>query len=152
MKKSIILLTLICLLLSGCSKAPKPEVLNMEASGYNWTVDVEIPYTPEREQDYFKATFSIPWNPESLFSTKDTISFSYGTSIGDIIYTYHKTTGFIRPDDCKDPLDLERVTRISEDTFEVLFDMKFIDINLEPGEQRIVIAVDDDQRELSLKE
>ncbi len=147
---AFLLCLLICFLLYRCNKAPESlrESLRLEGRSDNWTVLTNIPYTLENDDKYIKVTF-ICNTVNNLFSEGNNISFSIGTSVGSVVYTYSEIDGYIRSEYSSDSIDLERINRVFDDTFEVLWDIDIIDINsLKVSEPLIVIQVNNEQIEL----
>jgi len=136
----------ICLLLCGCNKSP--ESVNLEGKSDNWHVFAIIPHAEENVDKYIKVTF-ICNSEEYLFSESDIISFAIGTTDSSTVYSYSKTDGYIRNEYSSDPADLKRVTRISDNTFEVLYDANVIGISKEDSEQFIVAYAAGEKVELS---
>ncbi len=134
-----------CLLLYGCNG--EPETLRLEGKSESWTASVEIPYSAKNDDKYIKVTFIFD-SADQLFTESDVISFTIGTSAGTIAYSYSKTDGCIKSEYSSDPADLERVVRVSDDTFEVLYDRSIIDTSKKADEQSINLQVLDEKIEL----
>lgn len=147
MKKITFLLSMImCFLMYGCNETP--EYLSLEGKGHNWAVFARIPYTSENNDKYIKVTFICSF-VENLFSESDIISFGIGTSVDTVVYSYSKTNGYIRSEHSHDPIDLERIIRVSDDTFEVFYDINIIDTSSKKvSDQLIVIKVTDEKIKL----
>lgn len=148
MKKTTFLLSIIiiCLSLYGCNNKTS-EALNWEGKSANWSASTSIPYTIENDDKYLKVTF-VCSTVDHLFTESDVISFAIGTSVGSVVYSYSETNGYMKSEYSSDPVDLERITRVSDDTFEVLYDINVIDTSKKDSEQSIVIQVSDEKVEL----
>jgi uncharacterized lipoprotein NlpE involved in copper resistance len=148
MKKITVLLSMIiiCLSLYGCSNKT-PEALNLEGKSDNWSASTNIPYTIENDDKYLKVTF-VCSSVDHLFTESDVISFAIGTSVDSVVYSYSKTNGYMKDEYSSDPAELERINRVSDGTFEVLYDINVIDTSKKDSEQSIVIQVADEKIEL----
>lgn len=146
-----------CLFLYLFSKTPKkpPTSISLEGKNTYWSVFTTIPYTEEIDDKYVKVTFTCR-SVDYIFSKSDVISFSIGTPIGTSIYNYDKSDGYIKSEYSIDLL--ERIVRVSDDTFEVLFNFKDLfdkgifylskkDINI-----NVQISTDDEPIDLLLTE
>ena len=129
----------------GCNK--KPDSIRYEGKSDNWTVYTSIPYTIEKDDMFIKVTFLCS-SVEHLFSDNDILSFTIGTSADTVVYSYSKLAGYIRSEYSSDRMDLDRIIHVSDDTFEVYYDIDIIETISEAEEQRIIIQVADDRIEL----
>lgn len=135
----------LCLLMYGCNK--NPDSISFEGKSDNWTVFTSIPHIVEKEDKFIKVTF-LCRSIEHLFSESDILSFSIGTSTDTVVYSYSKTDGYIRSEYASDMMDFDRIIHVSDDTFEVYYDINIIETINEAEEQRISIQVADDKIEL----
>lgn len=153
----ILLIMASCFLLYLFSKTPKkpPSSISLEGKNTYWSVSTTIPYTEESDDKYVKVTFTCP-SVEHILSESDVISFAMGTPIGTSIYSYEKSDGYIKSEYSIN--SVERITRVSDDTFEVLFNFKDLfdkdifylskkDINI-----NVQISTDDEPIDLLLTE
>lgn len=105
------------------NKAPEkpPASISLEGSNTYWSVFTTIPYTEETDDKYVKVTFTCR-SVDRIFDEHDTVSFAIGTSAGGAVYSYREAEGYIKSEYSIEPA--ERITRVSEDTFEVLYNFK----------------------------
>ena len=140
------LLMVMCLLLSGCSQTPEQlpadSPSRWEGEGIHWKVSAEIPHSPEKEDWYFKVTFTCD-SPDHVYDANDQVYFAIGTSVGSHVFTYDKPKGVLEKDeyDSGDAWGLERVTPVSDTEFEVLYEKRLVDGALAEKEQAINIQL-----------
>lgn len=132
-----------CILLFDCKNTTEeaPDIFTYEGMSESWTATAQTPAAAEHDEEYIKVTFvyDSTGNP---FSEGDFVSFGIGTFIGSAVYTYSKTDGYIRSEYSLDPIGQDRIICVSEDTFEVFYDIELFDFTYETdGEQSIVISI-----------
>lgn len=118
-----LLIIISCLLLYVYNKAPEkpPASISLEGKNTYWSVFTTIPYTEETDDKYVKITFTC-CSVDHIFGERDVVSFAIGTFAGGVVYSYKKPEGYIKSEYSNDPV--ERIVRVSDDTFEVLYNFK----------------------------
>ena len=129
-------------LLFGCNK--DSETVRWEGASEHWLVSMD---TSALEEESVMVTF-VSDSPETLFQKEDIISFAMGTTVGSAIYSYHQTDGYIRSNYPQEPEEVERIRRISEDTFEVQYDKELFETEGNVEEALIVVYADEEKIEL----
>ena len=153
MKKLFMLLgigILLSLLLVGCyheSERPSNYILHLEGKGNHWSVSTDIPYSSKSTERYFKVTFVCD-SAKHVYDKSDKVFFALGTSVGTCIYHYDKTKGFIQTGDTQDFLKTERVIKISDVEFEVIYDITLVDIQFDESSQLINVQLPNDSIDL----
>ena len=132
---------IICLSLYGCNNKTSRD-LNLEGKSDNWSVSTSIPSIIGNDDKYLKITFVCD-SVDHLFTESDVISFAIGTSVGSEICSYSKADGYIRGEYLSDPAGLERITHVSDDTFEVLYDINIINTS-KKGSDQLIVMIDPD--------
>ena len=131
------------LILAGCNQETKLSadyISHWEGKGNHWSVTADIPYSSESTEQYFKVSFTCD-STDYVYDKSGKVFFALITSSGNSIYVYDKSKGFIKAWDIPDPSKPERIVKISDVKFEVIYNMNLIDTRADENSQVINVQL-----------